>query len=133
MLFFGFQDRVTWSFVVAMWQDDKIHFLSLPILGGAQSTPSLLCVADGLLFKTEIQRRTRLSMKAMFGGRLKEMPKSLVHHIFGFLIQKHVTESGVTFLRISMPICVRVLTQLHYDRDEAPLADWIRYPFSLDS
>ena len=67
------------------------------------------------------------------GGRLKEISKSLVQHIFGFLLQKHVSISGVTYLRISMPITVRVLVQLHCDRDEALIADWICYPFSLDS
>ena len=86
-----------------------------------------------LMFKAEIQKRTRDTLKMMFGGRLREIPKSLVQHIFGFLLQKHTAVSGVTFLRISMPITVRVLTQLHSDEDGAPIGDWIRYPYSLDS
>ena len=121
-----------WSFVVARWIGSDLQFLSLPRSGTTSQIPSVLCTVDAMAFKTEIQRRTQQTFRELFGGRLREISKDLVKHIFGFILQEHTSSNGTRYFRISMAIAARVLTHLHDEHDNPNLANWIEYPYSLD-
>ena len=105
-------------------------FISLPLIGSNQ-TPEVLCVVDAGKFKQEIQLRTKETFKALFGSRLKSFPKSLVQHVFSFILVKHRSVNGVQYLQLSMPITIRVLTSIHAKEDETNLNDWVEYPYRI--
>ena len=63
-------------------------------------------------------------------GRIPGFVRKLV---LSFLMVKHVSAQGTTYYRVSLPIVLRILTELHVEHGGADISNWIQYPFIFSS
>ena len=94
----------------------------------------MLCEIDANIFKATLFQRMRRHVQPMAvetDGSRSRIPGSVGKLVLSFLMVKHVSPQGTTYYRVSLPIVLRILTELHVEHDGADISNWIQYPFNF--
>ena len=88
-----------------------------------------LCEFDGHLFKRGMTRKIKTLLDEMYGE--DKIPKYLVDTVWRYICVTMHGGGGAQIYRLSLPLTLPTLLELHVEHDGADISNWIKYPFIM--